>query len=80
MHDGCAGPSADGKAMADKVRMMGFAAMPMPAPLQITCSNCGGDFEMIRFEASCPDCQMTYAVTPCSADDPAKVKPAGIDY
>jgi len=78
MHDGCAGPSSDGKMMVNKVRMMGFNKMPMPAPLQIPCENCRTEFTMTCFEGVCPDCGMVFAVTPCSAHDAANVKPAGI--
>lgn len=80
MHDGCTGPGADGKMMVNKVRMMGFAGQPMPMPLSITCSNCNHTFQMMTFEAACPECRMVYGVTPCSASDPGKVKAAGIDY
>ncbi len=80
MHDGCAGPSTDGKMMVNKVRMMGFAKQPMPMPLEIDCSNCDNTFSMMTFESACPECRMVYGVTPCSATDPSKVKPAGVDY
>ncbi len=78
MHDECTGPGSDGMMMVNKVRMMGFKMMPMPAPLQINCSNCPTEFTMVCFEGACPDCHMVYAVTPCSAHDSANVKPAGI--
>jgi len=80
MHDGCTGPSVDGKAVVNKVRMMGFAQMPMPAALNITCANCSQPFLMERFESACPECGMVHAVTPCSADDPSKVKAADFGY
>ncbi len=80
MHDGCTGPSSDGKMVVNKVRMMGFNKQPMPIPLEITCANCGEDFSMLCFEAACPKCEMVHGVTPCSATDPAKVKAAGIGY
>lgn len=80
MHDGCTGPTSDGKMMANKVRMMGFNTMPMPAPLDIHCENCDKTFTMERFEGHCPECDMVYAVTPCSAHDPANVKAAGVGY
>ena len=78
MHDGCTGPSADGKMIVNKVRMMGFSKMPLPAALEIPCSNCGEKFMMDKFETSCPGCDMVHAVTPCSADDPSKIKAGGI--
>ena len=78
MHDGCTGPSSDGKMMVNKVRMMGFHKMPMPAALQIPCGNCHTEFTMTCFEGACPECGMVFAVTPCSAHDAANVKAAGI--
>ena len=80
MHDGCTGPSTDGQAVADKVRMMGFSRMPMPAPLDLTCANCEKVFAMTHFETACPECDMVYAVTPCHAGDPSGIKAAGIGY
>lgn len=80
MHDGCSGNMTTGKEMADKVRMMGFAQGAMPMPLQILCTNCEETFEMSTFESKCPNCDMVYAVTPCSCFDPANVKAAGINY
>jgi lipopolysaccharide biosynthesis regulator YciM len=80
MHGGCTGALESGKEAVDKVRMMGFAAQPMPMPLQITCENCSEPFEMTTFEFSCPKCEMVYAVTPCHAFDPGNVKAAGIKY
>jgi len=80
MHDGCPGPGDDGKLVVNKVRAMGFAGQPMPTPLEITCAGCGHSFAMTTFEATCPECHMVHAVTPCSADDPSNVKAAGIDY
>lgn len=80
MHDGCSGSFENGKQVADKVRMMGFADQMMPMPLELKCSQCGKGFEMTTFEAKCPGCGMVYAVTPCHAFDPAGIMPAGIDY
>lgn len=80
MHDGCTGPSVDGKMVVDKVRMMGFNKHPLPMPLDLPCNGCQKEFTMTHFETSCPECGMVHAVTPCSADDPAKVKAAGIGY
>lgn len=80
MHDGCTGPQAGGQAVADKVRLMGFAQMPMPRALDLTCSNCEREFEMRCFEAQCPGCGMVYAVTPCHAGDAGNVRAAGIGY
>ena len=79
MHDGCTGPMGDGAQVVAKVRSMGFAAMPLPAPLEIPCGGCGETFAMTNFETACPHCRMVHAVTPCSAHDPAKVRAAGVD-
>lgn len=80
MHDGCTGPSADGKMVVNKVRMMGFNKQPLPFPMNLPCGGCEQDFTMTHFETSCPGCGMVHAVTPCSADNPDKVKAAGIGY
>ncbi|MEN8006020.1 MAG: hypothetical protein ABFS42_03355 [Candidatus Krumholzibacteriota bacterium] len=80
MHDGCTGPSSDGQMVVNKVRMMGFHLMPMPFPLEINCSECEHTFQMVNFEGTCPECGMVYGVTPCSADNPANVKAAGIGF
>lgn len=78
MHDGCTGPAADGPLVLGKVRMMGFAAQPLPFPLELSCRGCGEAMNMATFEFACPACGMIHAVTPCSASDPANVKAAGI--
>lgn len=80
MHEGCSGEFENGKAVVDKVRMMGFAEQYMPVPLTIKCSECGADFEMETFEAKCSACGAIHAVTPCHAFDPANVMCAGKDY
>jgi len=80
MHDGCTGVGNDGKSVVNKVRMMGFNKQAMPAPLEISCANCEHTFSMEFFEASCPECNMVHAVTPCSASDASNVKAAGIGY
>jgi hypothetical protein len=78
MHDGCTGPAADGQMVVNKVRMMGFAPQPLPFPLELDCHGCGEAMKMATFEFACPGCGMVHAVTPCSADNPAKVKAAGV--
>ncbi|ERJ12193.1 hypothetical protein [Haloplasma contractile] len=79
MHEGCSGSFDNGRQMVDKVRMMGFSEGVLPIPHEIKC-ECGETFEMEFFESNCPNCNMVYGVTPCSAHDPSKVMPAGIDY
>lgn len=80
MHNGCSGHHESGKEIVDKIRMMGFNTTPVTYPINIHCSNCDADFDMTYMESKCPDCNMVYGVTPCSAHDPNAVKPAGIDY
>ena len=80
MHDGCTANFADGKQIADKVRMMGFDGMSIPVPLEIRCSNCCGTFNMETMVSECPQCNMVYAVTPCHSGSPEHVMPAGIGY
>ncbi len=69
----------NGQAVADKVRMKGFADREMPQITTVNCS-CGQSYQKTKLIDQCPHCQMTYAVTPCSADDPQYIVPAGINY
>lgn len=80
MHDGCNGRFENGGSIVDKLRRMGFSAMPMPAPVELTCDSCNSTFTMVTLESSCDHCGMVYGVTPCHASDPASVQPAGIGY
>ena len=69
----------NGQTLADKVRSKGFADQPMPQPTEITCS-CGSTYQKTKLVDQCPACNMTYAVTPCSASEPEYVVAAGIGY
>ncbi|EFF64743.1 conserved hypothetical protein [Turicibacter sanguinis PC909] len=69
----------NGQAVADKVRMKGFADKEMPTPATINCS-CGETYTKLKLVDQCPNCNMTYAVTPCSADDHQYIVPAGLNY
>jgi hypothetical protein len=80
MHQGCSGSFDNGKQVVDKLRHMGFSAMKMEMPLKIKCSNCEEEFLMETFEGTCPNCGMTYGVTPCHSHDPESVRPAGLNY
>lgn len=80
MHEGCSAQFVDGKEVANKVRMMGFSAQPLPMPMTLDCHNCGKEFEMVNFETACPECQAVHAVTPCHAFDPENVSCAGVAY
>ncbi len=80
MHEACSGSFQDGKAVVDKIRMMGFNKNALPNEIIIKCSNCGSDFQMTHLESKCPTCNMVYGVTPCSVNKPERIMPAGIDY
>ncbi len=80
MHEGCSGSFENGQAVADKVRMMGFAPQAMPMPLTVTCGDCGKEFEMETFESTCSHCGAVHAVTPCHSSDAASVQCAGKGY
>ena len=79
MHEGCTGSFGDGKAVVDKIRIMGFNTREMPMPLELEC-DCGEKFSMTHLETKCPHCGMVYGVTPCSTAFPERIKAAGIDY
>ena len=51
----------------------------MPTPATINCS-CGETYTKLKLVDQCPNCNMTYAVTPCSADDHQYIVPAGLNY
>ncbi|MGX9416905.1 hypothetical protein ACXJY6_03120 [Vibrio sp. RC27] len=80
MHDGCSAEFEDGKAVVDKVRMMGFSEQSMPIAMTLDCKGCRTQFEMETFEAQCPECGAVHAVTPCHAFDPDNVQSAGVGY
>ena len=80
MHEACSGSFQDGKAVVDKIRMMGFNKNALPNEIIIKCSNCSGEFQMTNLETKCPTCNMVYGVTPCSVNKPERIMPAGIDY
>ena len=69
----------DGKAIADLVRSKGKDMYPPQVKHEITC-ECGETFTLETVIMSCPKCEMTYAVTPCSSDDQNNIKPAGLGY
>ncbi len=80
MHDGCNGRFENGGMIVNKLRQMGFSAMPMPASVELTCDSCNESFTMQTMEDRCDHCGMVYGVTPCHAGDPASIQPAGIGY
>lgn len=80
MHDGCNGRFENGSLIVNKLRQMGFSNFAMPAPVKITCDSCETVFTMQTMEDRCDNCGMVYGVTPCHANDPSSVQPAGINY
>ncbi len=78
-NDGCAPDLNDGKAIVNKVRQVGVGQGFLETPHTVECS-CGTSFQMTHFEMSCPQCGMTYGVTPCSSHDKNNIKAAGINY
>lgn len=76
---GCSSLGNDGKAVADLVRSKGFENMQTKVVHEIECS-CGTSFQMDKLVTQCPNCKMTYAVTPCSSDKKENIKPCGIEY
>ncbi|MDO5039947.1 hypothetical protein [Clostridium sp.] len=69
----------NGKQVADLVRSKGFENMQTKKLHNITCS-CGNTFIMDKLICKCNNCNMTYAVTPCSSDDINSIKECGINY
>ncbi|GAA0714965.1 hypothetical protein GCM10008904_31310 [Paraclostridium ghonii] len=70
----------DGKQIVDLVRSKGKADFPLKTPHEIFCSNCKNSFVMNIHVAKCPNCNMTYGVTPCSSINKDNIKPADINY
>lgn len=79
MSCGCGTHNKSGVEIVDRVREKGKADEKLTTPQLITCS-CGTEFLMETFVSVCPNCKMTYGVTPCTQDDKEKIKPAGINY
>jgi hypothetical protein len=67
------------QSLVDKVRELAAQDKQMSNPALIDC-ECGKQIEMTTLVYKCPHCKMTYAVTPCSADDHNFIVKAGIDY
>lgn len=77
---GCGTPQKGGTAIVDKVRGKGMADSLMPQAYILTCSACTATFTMSTYVDKCPNCEMVYGVTPCSAGDVNNIKPAEINY
>jgi hypothetical protein len=69
----------DGKAIVDHVKSKGKEDFAPTVAHEITC-ECGETFILKTVIMNCPECEMTYAVTPCSSDDKNHIKQAGIKY
>lgn len=76
---GCGTDKKSGIEIVDRVREKGKADMKLTTPHSILCS-CGEEFLMETFVDVCPNCKMTYGVTPCSQSDKENIKAAGINY
>ncbi|MBM4763531.1 hypothetical protein [Bacillus sp. B15-48] len=79
MSCGCSSKLKDGKAIVDHVKSKGKDSIVPAVAHEINC-ECGETFTLERVIMNCPNCEMTYAVTPCSSDDRNKIKLAGINY
>ncbi len=80
MHDGCGGNFEDGKAVINKLRMMGFSSGPLPAAFSMKCHHCDKEMEMTTYEFACPHCSAIHGVTPCHSFSADHVQCAGVDY
>lgn len=69
----------DGKAIVDHVKSKGKENFEPTVAHEINC-GCGHKFTLTTVIMNCPNCEMTYGVTPCSSDNINNVKPAGIKY
>ena len=76
---GCKDLNNNGKKIVDLVRSKGFEEKKPIGDLKIKCS-CGAEFSMDTLVCKCPNCSMTFGVTPCSSKDSANVASAGINY
>lgn len=79
MSCGCNNLGSDGKKVADLVRGKGFENKTPTGDLNIPC-ECGTNFKMETLVCNCPNCNMTYAVTPCSSSKLESVHKAGMNY
>lgn len=68
-----------GKELVDLVRSKGKDNFTLKVSHIIDCS-CGSSFTMHTLVDKCPNCSMTYGVTPCSQGDKNNIKSAGINY
>lgn len=76
---GCHHNLEDGKAIVDLIKRKGKENEKPLIPHKISC-ECGSAFTLEKVIMNCPNCGMTYAVTPCSSDKIENIKTAGIRY
>ncbi|MGL4990005.1 MAG: hypothetical protein ACRC57_02395 [Sarcina sp.] len=79
MDCGCKDIKNNGQKIADLVRGKGFDQRKPSGNLTINC-ECGNSFTMDTLVCKCPNCNLTYAVTPCSSGDISNVAIAGYNY
>ncbi|MBQ6819779.1 MAG: hypothetical protein IJO26_00615 [Clostridium sp.] len=79
MSCGCGTNKKDGKAIVDRLREKGKAELKLDNPYTIKCS-CDNNITIDTFVTVCPNCKMTYGITPCSQNDINNIKEAGINY
>lgn len=79
MSCGCSGNLEDGKALVDHVKSKGKQDLAPAVKHEIKC-DCGSTFTFEKVIMNCPDCGMTYGVTPCSSHDVDNIKQAGLNY
>lgn len=73
------GKLEDGKQIVELLKMKGKANFPSSVVHTIEC-DCGETFKFEKVLMNCPNCGMTYAVTPCSSADMNNIKKAGYNY
>jgi hypothetical protein len=79
MSCGCITNLDDGKAIVDHVKSKGKENFAPTIAHEIRCV-CGETFSLETVIMNCPNCEMTYAVTPCGSEDINNIKLAGIKY
>ena len=79
MSCGCTTNLTDGRAIVDHVKSKGKDQFAPAVAHEISC-ECGESFTLETVIMNCPNCEMTYAVTPCGSADRNNIKMAGIKY
>lgn len=75
----CSSTLKDGRAIVNHVRAKGKEHSAPTVEHEITC-ECGETFALKTVIMNCPNCEMTYAVTPCGSNHKDNIKLAGINY